>query len=48
MIWLNLLNYAIKWEYSYKQWKVIVMRMILKATGDNKIQGQNINHEHQK
>ena len=43
-IWINLLNYAIKWEYSYERWKMIVTRMIQKSAGDNRIHRLRVIH----
>ena len=43
-IWLILLNYAIKFSYSYKRWKTIVTRMILKSEGDYRIHRLRVIH----
>ena len=42
--WLNLLNYATKWEYSYDRWKFIVTKMILKEAGDFQIHQLRVIH----
>ena len=46
-IWLNLLNYATKWEYSYNRWKSIVTKMILKEAGDFCIHRLQVIHLYQ-
>ena len=43
-ITLNLINYAIKWKYSYMRWKNIVTKMILKSAGDNRIHRLRVIH----
>ena len=43
-IWMNLINYALKWSYSYDRWKNIVTRMIQKKAGDNRIHRLRVIH----
>lgn len=43
-IWMNLINYALKWSYSYERWKNIVTRMIQKKAGDHRIHRLRVIH----